>query len=95
MICKTITVASNTMTFSLRYSGNESLRLPVMVFVVGQNGYVGLYSIIVFYNKFAINIINGSPATITDNGNGTITITFQQSNIWGTEIIFAQKSTNE
>ena len=92
MICKTITVASNTMTFSLRYSGNESLRLPVMVFAVGQNGYVGLYSISVFYNEFAINIINGSPATITDNGNGTITITFQQSNIWGTGFIIAPKS---
>ena len=91
MICKIITVASNTTTFSLRYSGNESLRLPVMVFVVGQNGYVGLYSISVFYNEFAMDIINGSPATITDNGNGTITITFQQSNIWGTGFIIAPK----
>lgn len=81
MICKTITVASNTTTFSLRYSVNESLRLPVMVFVVGQNGYVGLYSISVFYNMFSMSTINGIPATITDNGNGTIMITFEIDNI--------------
>ena len=92
MICKTITVASNTTTFSLSYSSNEFLRLPVMVFVVGQNGYVGLYSICVFHNSFELDIINGVSATITDNGNGTITITFQQSDIWGTGFIIAPKS---
>lgn len=92
MIFKTITVDSKTTTFSLRYSGDVSLRLPVMVFVVGQFGYVGLYSISVFYNSFELKTINGITATITDNGNGTITITFNQSNIWGTGFIIAPKN---
>ena len=92
MICKTINVDSNTTTFSLSYSRNEFLRLPVMVFVVGQNGYVGLYSICVFHNRFILDTINGVSATITDNGNGTITITFETTNIWGTGFIIAPKS---
>ena len=91
MICKRVEVGDNTMTFSLNYSGNDFLRLPVMAFVVGQNGFVGLYSIGVFYNSFYLDVINGVNAGLTDNKNGTVTIVFEQSNIWGSGLIIAPK----
>lgn len=92
MICKTIGTDNNTMTFSLNYSPHELVRLPIFVFVCGQNGFIGMYSVVAFYNRFLIQTISGTSATITDNGNGTVTLTFGTTNIWGTGFIIAPKS---
>ena len=91
MICKLVEVGDNTMTFSLNYSEHEYSRLPVMAFVVGQNGFVGLYSICVYYNRFYLEVINGVNATLKDNRNGTVTIVFEQYNIWGNGLIIAPR----
>lgn len=92
MVCKTIDIYDNTMIFSLKHTSHELMRLPIFVFACGQNGFVGMYSIIAFYNRFLIQTISGTSATITDNGNGTVTLTFSTTNIWGTGFIIAPKS---
>lgn len=92
MVCKTIDIYDNTMTFSLNHTSYELMRLPIFVFACGQNGFVGMYSVVAFYNRFLIETISGTSATITDNENGTVTLTFGTTNIWGTGFIIAPKS---